>query len=208
MRLIDADKFSKYADKPSIYDTTDLKAMIDEQPTVNISNNNCGVWDYIDYDSNPKIGNYHCSVCRSISILNRKEKFCSNCGSQMKLNNKEYNHMRKFISVGIYQYGEQQAIEQGTNKSFTLTQKATLFTSDYYSVCRFIAVENADINAIAEPDSYVYQFNYMVTGCTLTSVIVDEQTALQFISNNLLSFMQGKINSKIFQEYLQKHLTS
>ena len=34
MRIIDADEFKEYADKPSIYDTTDLKAMIDEQPTV------------------------------------------------------------------------------------------------------------------------------------------------------------------------------
>ena len=33
MRLIDADTFLKYSDKPSIYDTTDLKAMIDEQPS-------------------------------------------------------------------------------------------------------------------------------------------------------------------------------
>lgn len=29
--------------------------------------------------------------------------------------------MRKFEINGIYQYGEQQAIEQGTNKAFTLT---------------------------------------------------------------------------------------
>jgi hypothetical protein len=35
MRLIDADEFKEYADRPSIYDTTDLKAMIDEQPTIN-----------------------------------------------------------------------------------------------------------------------------------------------------------------------------
>ena len=111
--------------------------------------------------------------------------------------------MRKFEITSPYQYSEMQVTEQITNKSFTLTQKATLFTSDYYSVYRFIAVENVAINAIAEPDSYVYQFNYMCSGCTLTSVIVDEQTALQFISDNLLSFMQGKINSKLFQEYLK-----
>ena len=116
--------------------------------------------------------------------------------------------MRKFITTSPYQYNEIQVTEQGTNKSFTLTQKATLFTSDYYSVNRFIAVENADINAIAEPASYVYQFNYMVTGCTLTSVIVDEQTAKQFISDNLLSFMQGKINSKTFEKYFEKGLTT
>ena len=33
-RLIDADEFKRYADKPSIFDTTDLKEMINEQPTV------------------------------------------------------------------------------------------------------------------------------------------------------------------------------
>ena len=32
-RFIDADLFIKYAEEPSIFDTTDLKAMIDEQPT-------------------------------------------------------------------------------------------------------------------------------------------------------------------------------
>ena len=115
--------------------------------------------------------------------------------------------MKKFKITSPYAYNEIQVTEQITNKSFTLTQNATLFTSDYYSVCRFIAVENADINAIAEPDSYVYQFNYMTTGCSLTSVIVDEQTAQQFISDNLIGFMQGKINSKTFQEYFEKCLT-
>lgn len=31
MRLIDADVFKEYADKPSIFDTTDLKEMIDDE---------------------------------------------------------------------------------------------------------------------------------------------------------------------------------
>lgn len=111
--------------------------------------------------------------------------------------------MKKFITTLPYQYHEMQAVEQYTGKLFTLTQKATLFTSDYYTVYRFIAIENVNSDTIAEPDSYVYQFNYMTTGCTLISVIVDEDTALQFISDNLLSFMQGKINSNIFQEYFE-----
>lgn len=115
--------------------------------------------------------------------------------------------MRKFIITSIYQYGEQQATEQSTNKSFTLTQRKKITESDYYSISRFIAVENVNADTIAEPDSYVYQFNYMVSGCTLTSIIVDEQTAHQFISNNLLSFMQGKINSNIFENYFEKRLT-
>ena len=106
--------------------------------------------------------------------------------------------MRKLISKSIYQYNEMQVAEYNTDKTFTLTQRATLFTSDYYTVYRFIAVQNVNADTIAEPDSYVYQFNYMTTGCSLTSVIVDEQTALQFISDNLLSFMQGKNKFKDF----------
>ena len=115
--------------------------------------------------------------------------------------------MRKLEINGIYQYGEQQATEQNTNKSFTLTQRKKITESDYYSIIRFIAVDN-EYNNTPEPDFYVYQFNYMTNGCSLTSVIVDEQTAEQFISDNLLSFMQGKINSKTFQEYFEKDLTS
>lgn len=122
--------------------------------------------------------------------------------------------MRKFISKSIYQYNEMQVAEYNTDKTFTLTQRATLFkratlfTSDYYTVYRFRAVQNVNADTIAEPDSYVYQFNYMCNGCTLISIIVDEQTALQFISDNLLSFIQGKINSNIFENYFEKHLTT
>ena len=116
--------------------------------------------------------------------------------------------MRKFITTSTYQYGEQQATEFQGEKTFTLTQRATLFKEDYYTVYRFIAVENADINAIAEPDSYVYQFSFLCSGCISDTIIVDEQTAKQFISDNLLSFLHGQINSKTFQEYLQKHLTT
>ena len=116
--------------------------------------------------------------------------------------------MRKFIANGHYQHGEQQATEFQGEKTFTLTQRATLFTSNYYTVYRFIAVENADINAIAEPDSYVYQFSFLCSGCISDTIIVDEQTALQFISDNLLSFMQGRINSKLFEEYFKKDLTT
>ena len=115
--------------------------------------------------------------------------------------------MRKFITTSIYQHGEQQATEQGTNKTFTLTQRKKITESDYYDITRFIAVDN-EYNNTPEPDNYVYQFNYMVTGCSLTSVIVDEQTAKQFISDNLLSFMQSKINSILFQKYFENPLTT
>lgn len=43
-----------------------------------------GHWEYVQYDSNPKIGNYHCSVCRHIIIPFKNQKYCPNCGAKME----------------------------------------------------------------------------------------------------------------------------
>jgi PHP family Zn ribbon phosphoesterase len=46
-----------------------------------------GHWEYVQYDSNPRIGNYHCSVCRSICISmqsSKRYKYCPNCGVKME----------------------------------------------------------------------------------------------------------------------------
>ena len=111
--------------------------------------------------------------------------------------------MRNFTITSQYQYEEQQAKEQEAEKTFTLTQKKTLIEEDYYSISRFIAVENVDVNTIPEHDFYVYQFNYMSDGCTLNSVIIDEETAENFIHANTLKLMQGKLSTKDFQEYFE-----
>ena len=51
-----------------------------------------GHWEYVQYDYNPDIGNWHCSECRNIVIecANKNEKggipiynFCPNCGAKM-----------------------------------------------------------------------------------------------------------------------------
>lgn len=49
-------------------------------------------WEYVQYDGNPNIGNWHCSKCRA--IVNYKptynwekkpyHKFCPNCGRKME----------------------------------------------------------------------------------------------------------------------------
>ena len=64
--------------------------------------------------------------------------------------------MRKFITTSIYQHGEQQATEQGTNKSFTLTQRKKITESDYYDITRFIAVEADVITVILSKMSKQY----------------------------------------------------
>lgn len=51
-----------------------------------------GYWEYVQYDYNPNIGNWHCSECRNIVIegVNKYTKggiptynYCPNCGSKM-----------------------------------------------------------------------------------------------------------------------------
>ena len=49
-------------------------------------------WEYVQYDGNPNIGNWHCSKCRAIVNYEPiyswekkpSHKFCSNCGAKME----------------------------------------------------------------------------------------------------------------------------
>ena len=97
MRLIDADAFIRYADEPSIFDTTDLKAMIGEQPTIEAAPVVHGRWIYHLYA--PYGGSYVtmcCSRCyweipysEERGSFNRSP-FCPNCGA--KMDEKEHNN--------------------------------------------------------------------------------------------------------------------
>lgn len=46
-----------------------------------------GYWEWVQYDANPKIGNFHCSECRYIpAIFNMSAQnlnYCPNCGAKM-----------------------------------------------------------------------------------------------------------------------------
>lgn len=52
-----------------------------------------GHWEYVQYDYNPKIGNWHCSECRCVVVecVNKEEeggiplyKYCPQCGAKME----------------------------------------------------------------------------------------------------------------------------
>ena len=88
VRLIDANAFMKYADAPSIYDTTDLKAMIAEQPTIEAVPVVRGEWVIID--DGVLIGNgkhVECSNCGAWSGQSEKPPYCKHCGSAMTEDN-------------------------------------------------------------------------------------------------------------------------
>lgn len=47
-----------------------------------------GKWEWVQYDANPKIGNWHCSNCRHIELGSRSQKpffdYCPSCGADMR----------------------------------------------------------------------------------------------------------------------------
>lgn len=50
-----------------------------------------GKWEYVQYDGNPKIGNWHCSNCRLIVNLGFEGApyydYCPGCGAKMEVDN-------------------------------------------------------------------------------------------------------------------------
>lgn len=57
-----------------------------------------GHWEWVQYDYNPKLGDWHCSECRSVVVecVSKEEKggiplykYCPQCGVKMESENKE-----------------------------------------------------------------------------------------------------------------------
>lgn len=73
---IDAEVKSEYLDAQRMA----IKVLEQEPKT--------GHWEYVQYDSNPNIGNWHCSECRGICTemhsIEDAYNYCPNCGADMK----------------------------------------------------------------------------------------------------------------------------
>lgn len=90
-RYISVEKFKEYADKPSVFDTTDLKSMIDEQPTADVVEVVHAEWiDRVPYiwsdDHMTMTGNGEgCSVCKWVNKggVEKYFNYCPNCGAKM-----------------------------------------------------------------------------------------------------------------------------
>lgn len=61
-------------------------------PVISQSKEKTGHWEYVQYDYNPKLGNWHCSECRCVVVecVNKEEKggiplykYCPQCGTKM-----------------------------------------------------------------------------------------------------------------------------
>lgn len=79
-KYIDADLFKEYADKPSIYDTTDLKDMINEQPTADVQPIINGKIINI-YDDFKGRKTSLCASCRN--RISSHDNYCKYCGARM-----------------------------------------------------------------------------------------------------------------------------
>lgn len=77
--------FETYNDYSRLFDFVDTLPPVTPQPKT-------GNWEWVQYDSNPNIGNWHCSECNRIvcgAIKNAANpifyayNYCPNCGARM-----------------------------------------------------------------------------------------------------------------------------
>lgn len=86
MRLIDADALRKEFEREGELNPCDrlfwgkVLSVIDNAPT--IEERPKGKWEFVQYDANPNIGNWHCTNCRGIAIA--QYNFCPTCGADMR----------------------------------------------------------------------------------------------------------------------------
>ncbi len=84
----------EYYQRTSIQDCRDclIEDVIKDIPPVNPQEPKTGHWEWVQYDYNPKLGNWHCSECRCVVIeyVDKNEKggiplynYCPNCGAKM-----------------------------------------------------------------------------------------------------------------------------
>ena len=63
------------------------RRIIEDMPSVTPTRPH-GEWNYVQYDGNKNIGNWHCSNCRQICIamhsMDDAFDFCPNCGADMR----------------------------------------------------------------------------------------------------------------------------
>jgi hypothetical protein len=81
-------KENEWRDNPHIDSIIDA---INDLPSVRVAEK-VGRWEWVQYDFDPKIGNWHCSECRNILVHAVKKddvggipiaKYCLNCGAKM-----------------------------------------------------------------------------------------------------------------------------
>lgn len=62
---------------------TDL--CVKQAPTLDYEPVRHGYWRFVQYDVNPQVGNWHCSVCNRIPLIDAIgfAKYCPNCGARM-----------------------------------------------------------------------------------------------------------------------------
>lgn len=63
----------------------EVSGVIAAAPTLDYKPVRHGYWRFVQYDVNPQVGNWHCSVCNRISLIDAigVAKYCPNCGAKM-----------------------------------------------------------------------------------------------------------------------------
>lgn len=91
-----SEKTRKYGGDHSGYDTMmlyEIQQTLEDLPTVNPQEPKTGRWEWIQYDYNPQLGNWHCSECKCVVVecVGKNEKggiplyrYCPQCGAKIE----------------------------------------------------------------------------------------------------------------------------
>ena len=66
----------------------DFRKMLDK-----LTEQKIGRWEYLQYDANPRVGNWHCSACNNILIQYGTRELpplythCPSCGARLEVKN-------------------------------------------------------------------------------------------------------------------------
>ena len=75
-----------YTDEELVNKVNEIIDAVNDLPSVT-PQQKLGHWEYVQYDNNPNIGNWHCSECRGICTemhsIEDAYNYCHNCGAKM-----------------------------------------------------------------------------------------------------------------------------
>ena len=82
-----SEEWTKYMPMELDINLSFVMEKINELPSVT-PQQRIGYWEYVQYDNNPNIGNWHCSecrgICREMHSIKDAYNYCPNCGADMR----------------------------------------------------------------------------------------------------------------------------
>ena len=75
-------------DAIAVIDAVDCAKALENVPAADVVEVRRGYWVWVQYDANPEIGHFHCSLCyfmlAAFNLARKHLNYCPNCGARME----------------------------------------------------------------------------------------------------------------------------